>query len=127
MHAAKPIALVIDDDPDMAALVRSILEREGYAVEIARDGRSAQTFFGNLAPPALVTLDIMLPYYDGLELLAMLRSRAGWERVPVLMLTAKPKDKDRALAAGATDYLVKPFMPADLRVKIRELCPDPDD
>ena len=111
----------------MAALVRSILEREGYVVEIARDGRSAQTFLRNLAPPALVTLDIMLPYHDGLELLAELRARPGWEKVPVLMLTAKPKDQERALAAGATDYLLKPFMPADLRAKVRRLCPDPDD
>jgi DNA-binding response OmpR family regulator len=73
------------------------------------------------APPDLVLLDVMLPYSDGFELLAQLRSTAGWENVPVIVITAKVHEEDavRALALGADDYLTKPFSPAELAARIR--------
>lgn len=116
-------ALVVEDDEQIAFLLQFILQREGYLVEIARDGRAALAAAERMAPPALATIDLMLPYIDGFEVLAQLRRRAGWARVPVILLSAKAQEKDivRGLDIGANDYLVKPFMPDELRARIRRL------
>lgn len=119
----KDLALVVEDDDQIAYLLRFILEREGYRVELARDGRAALELIGQLAPPALAMLDVMLPHVDGYQLLGAIRERAAWRGVPVLMLTAKSQEKDivRALDGGADDYLVKPFKPEELRARIKRL------
>jgi DNA-binding response OmpR family regulator len=116
-------ALIVEDEDQIAYLLRFILEREGYKVELASDGQVAQHLILNGMPPSLVLLDVMLPYVDGYQLLAAMRAKAGWETVPVLMLTAKSqgKDVDRAIDSGATDYMVKPFKPDELRERIRRL------
>jgi DNA-binding response OmpR family regulator len=125
--ATTPVALVVEDDDQIAYLLQFILRKEGYAVTIARDGREAQAIIAQRAAPAFVTLDFMLPHANGLELLAQIRARPGWERVPVLMLTARSQEKDitRARASGATDYLVKPFKPEELRECVRRLVAGP--
>ena len=116
-------ALVVEDDDQIAYLLQFILRKEGYCVTVASDGREAQTIIAERDPPALVTLDFMLPHANGLELLAQIRAKPGWERVPVLMLTARSQEKDiaHARASGATDYLVKPFKPEELRECVRRL------
>ncbi len=116
-------ALVIEDDEEIAYLLGFILRKEGYVVRTARDGLEAQGMIEADPPPAIVTLDYMLPHRNGLELLATMRSTPGWEHVPVVMLTAKSQEKDitRARASGATAYLVKPFKPEELRACIRKL------
>jgi len=116
-------ALVIEDDDQIAFLLRFILEREGYAVQLARDGRIAQQLIDTLEPPSVVTLDVMLPHVDGFQLLKLIRSRPAWKNVPVLMLTSKSQEKDivRALDAGASDYILKPFKPDELRARIKRL------
>lgn len=116
-------ALVVEDDAQIAYLLRFILEREGYRVESASDGRRARQLIAELAPPAVVTLDVMLPHEDGFQLLKAIRGRVEWRSVPVLMLTAKSQEKDvvAALEAGATDYIVKPFRPDELRARIRRV------
>ena len=121
-----PIALVVEDDDQIAYLLQFILRKEGYTVTVARDGREARRFIDGTEVPTLVTLDFMLPHANGLELLAEIRSKAGWEHVPVLMLTARSQEKDiaHARASGATDYLVKPFKPEELRACIRRLVAD---
>ena len=117
------VALVVEDDDQIAYLLRFILEREGFKVEAAADGRLANDLVMNGPTPALVLLDVMLPFMDGYQLLAAIRARKGWENVPVLMLTAKSQEKDivRALDSGAADYMVKPFRPDELRSRIRRL------
>lgn len=119
----KPTALVVEDDDQIAHVLQFILQREGYVVQIARDGRAAQQLIGQAAPPAVVTLDVMLPYVDGFQVLDMMRADPGWAGVPVLMLTAKSQEQDavRALNAGANDYIVKPFKPDELRARIKRL------
>lgn len=123
--AASPsgVALVVEDDDQIAYLLRFILEREGYRVELAAEGRAAQDLIESMAPPALAMLDVMLPHVDGYQLLGMIRAREAWRTVPVLMLTAKSQEKDivRALDAGASDYLVKPFKPDELRARIKRM------
>lgn len=121
--AAPQMALIVEDDANISSLLRFILERDGFRVESAADGREAQRLIATLEPPTFVLLDIMLPYVDGFELLGLIRAQTGWERLPVLMLTAKGGDRDiaRALDAGADDYLVKPFQPAELKARLRRL------
>jgi DNA-binding response OmpR family regulator len=120
---ARRTALVVEDDDQIVHILRFILEREGFEVSAALDGRTAEALIGKLAPPALVTLDIMLPHADGFELLARIRAKPGWEAVPVVLLTARSQEKDivRALDAGANDYLVKPFKPDEFRARVRRL------
>ena len=117
------VALIVEDDEQIAYLLRFILEREGFKVESAADGRLAHDLIMNGSTPALVLLDVMLPFLDGYQLLAEIRAKEGWKTVPVLMLTAKSQEKDivRALDSGAADYMVKPFRPDELRSRIRRL------
>jgi DNA-binding response OmpR family regulator len=120
---ARPVALVVEDDDQIVHILRFILEREGFEVSAARDGRAAEALIDSLAPPALVTLDVMLPHTDGYALLARIRAKADWAAVPVVLLTARSQEKDivRALDAGANDYLVKPFKPDEFRARVRRL------
>ena len=119
----KPTALVVEDDDQIAFLLKFILEREGFSVRIAADGKAAQQAIEEMAPPAVVTLDVMLPHADGFQLLEQIRARPGWQSLPVLMLTSKSQEKDivRALEAGAQDYIVKPFKPDEVRARIKRL------
>ena len=116
-------ALVVEDEEQIAYLLRFILSREGFVVEVVPDGRAAQALIASSPPPALVLLDVMLPFVDGYRLLSEIRARSEWHSVPVIMLTAKSQEKDivRALDAGASDYMVKPFKPEELRARVKRL------
>lgn len=121
-------ALVVEDDPDIGQLLRFILEREGFEVTHLRDGREALARVAQAAEaPQLVLLDVMLPHATGHDVLRAIRGAAGWRGVPVVMLTAKSHERDivRALDAGANDYMVKPFQPAELKARVRRLVPPP--
>jgi DNA-binding response OmpR family regulator len=118
MHAARPI-LVVDDDPKIVRLVRTYLEREGFRVVEASDGKSALAAIA-LEAPALVVLDLMLPEVDGL---AVTRAVRRTDRTPIVMLSARGTTADRiaGLTEGADDYLPKPFSPAELVVRIKRI------
>jgi len=118
-----PTVLIVEDDDDMAALMRLILEKDGSKVHRAVNGKGAKELIGRLTPPALVTLDIFLPDISGVDLILHVRDTAGWEQVPIVMVTAKPKDKDVnwAIKCGATAYLAKPFKQEELRDCVRRV------
>jgi DNA-binding response OmpR family regulator len=115
--------LVIEDDDNIASLLEFMLAREGHAVTVLADGEAAHRHLHREAPPALVLLDAMLPYRDGLSLLAELRRLPDWAAVPVVMLTARSLERDivTALDAGASDYVIKPFQPHELLARVRRL------
>jgi len=115
--------LVAEDSEQTSYLIRFLLEREQYRVELARDGREAEFLIDTIARPSLIILDIMLPFADGFQLLERIRGRSDWAGTPVIMLTAKSQEHDivRALDAGASDYVVKPFQPNELLARVKRL------
>ena len=119
--------LVVEDDEHIGDLLRFLFERQGFEVEVRTDGRAALAYIeASERQPRLILLDVMLPFVDGFELVKAIRARAGWGSIPVLMLTAKASEADiaRARAAGATDYLLKPFQPNALMARVRGYLAD---
>ncbi len=112
--------LIVEDAPRLRTTVGTALGKMGHTVDLAGDGLEAATLLTDHAYDAVV-LDIMLPGMDGLELLRRLRGRG--DTTPVLMLTARDSIEDRVggLAAGADDYLVKPFSLAELTARLEAL------
>ncbi|HET7419768.1 MAG TPA: response regulator transcription factor [Candidatus Dormibacteraeota bacterium] len=112
----RPI-LVVDDDAKIVSLVKTYLEREGFRVVTAGDGKAALDAFNDLHP-GLIVLDLMLPELDGLALMRIIRERSS---VPIVMLSARGAVADRVygIHEGADDYLAKPFSPAELVVRVK--------
>lgn len=112
--------LVVEDTPDIAALLRMALEEEGYAVDTA-DTATEGFMLAQMNPYDGLVLDVMLPDGNGLDIARRLRKEGT--RVPILMLTAQGQKADivRGLDAGADDYLVKPFAIDELKARVRAL------
>jgi DNA-binding response OmpR family regulator len=117
------LALVVDDEAPLAALVRSYLERDGFEVETAGDGETAVELARDRAPDVIV-LDLMLPGIDGIEACRRIRS---FSDAYILMLTARAEEVDKivGLSTGADDYLTKPFSPGELVARVRALLRRP--
>lgn len=111
--------LVVDDDPKILQLVRAYLEREGFAVTLAQDGRAALESIRR-TPPRLIVLDLMLPEMDGMTVARLVREDSD---VPILMLSARGSVADRVhgISEGADDFLPKPFSPAELIVRVKAI------
>jgi DNA-binding response OmpR family regulator len=116
---SKQRVLIVDDEAPLQHTIRAYLEREGYEVETALDGRSALDLAATFQPD-LIVLDVMLPGLDGFAVLQQLRQRSD---VYVLMLTARAEELDRVmgLTLGADDYLTKPFSPRELVARVRAI------
>jgi two-component system alkaline phosphatase synthesis response regulator PhoP len=116
-------ALVVEDDIHIAELLKFILEREGFAVTLAHNGKTAVAAMTPGQPMALALFDLMLPFMNGDELIKHARATPGWADVPIIMLTAQSQESNivKALEGGANDYMVKPFQPAELRARIKRL------
>lgn len=112
----KPI-LIVDDELDLLTMIRSIFERAGFTQIVSADSGEAALEMLSKKMPAMVILDVMMPGMDGFELLKEIREVS---KVPVLMLTAKGEAEDRCtgLELGADDYLVKPFLPKELLLRV---------
>lgn len=126
MEASKsstaPRVLVVEDEPDIAALIAYQLTREGFRVETAGTGTEALDSVDREIPD-LVILDRMLPGLSGDEILQRLRTDPTTANVPVLVLTAKREQEDRieGLELGADDYLTKPFSPRELALRAQAI------
>jgi two-component system phosphate regulon response regulator PhoB len=114
--------LVVDDEPDIIALVAYHLARSGYRVSTASSGPEALQAARD-EQPALIILDLMLPELSGFEVLERIRADRALADIPVLMLTARREEPDRVqgLSLGADDYLVKPFSPQELVLRVRNI------
>ena len=111
--------LVVDDEPDIAALVAYHLARESYQVRTAAAGEEALEMVEQVRPD-LVVLDLMLPGISGLDLLRRVRSRPELQGMAVILLTARREEEERVegLRLGADDYVAKPFSPQELVLRV---------
>jgi two-component system phosphate regulon response regulator PhoB len=119
---AKPLVLVVEDEPALLTMLRYNLEKQGFRVDEAGDGQEALTRVAE-SPPDLVLLDWMLPSVSGLEVCRQIRRDPRTRAMPVIMLTARAEDQDavRGLDTGADDYITKPFSMEALLARIRAL------
>lgn len=119
-------ALVVEDNEHAACLLEFLLERAGFDVTVARNGRDAAAVIDNLPRVDVVVLDLLLPYVSGFQLLGMLREDREWMQVPVIVVSAKVLEEDivQALDLGANDYVTKPYRPKELLARIRRLIAD---
>ena len=114
--------LVVEDDPDIADLMRRYLQKGGFDVDVRGSGREALGIIAT-QPPDLLVLDLMLPQVNGLEICRQVRADAKTATIPIIMVTARTDESDRiaGLDLGADDYLAKPFSPGELVARVRAL------
>jgi len=117
--------LVAEDEPQTAQLIEFKLKQQGYNVTIVSNGEQALKMVG-VNKPDLVILDGMMPVMDGFEVLRRIKADGNTQDLPVIMLTAKSREKDvvTGLELGASDYIVKPFSPAELVARVKKVLGD---
>jgi DNA-binding response OmpR family regulator len=118
----RPRLLIIEDEPDLRGYLTKMFTKDGYVVEAARDAETALTWLqGHVDdPPDMVITDVMLPGQSGLDFLATIRQDPGMGRLPVVVLTARADAESavEAFAAGADDFVSKPFNSAELLARV---------
>jgi two-component system phosphate regulon response regulator PhoB len=114
--------LVVDDEPDIVEIIQYNLEKSGFDVIVAGDGPAALEKARDDTPD-LIVLDLMLPGLEGTEVCRILKQDERTRSIPILMLTAKSEEIDRiiGLELGADDYVVKPFSPREIALRIRNI------
>ena len=114
--------LVVDDEPDIVEIIQYNLEKSGFDVIVAADG-SAALEKARDETPDLIVLDLMLPGLEGTDVCRILKQDERTRSIPILMLTAKSEEIDRiiGLELGADDYVVKPFSPREIALRIRNI------
>lgn len=115
--------IVADDDPAILRLVTTILEKEGYTVVTARDGREAYKILQGDTNFTAAVFDVVMPHISGPELVRYMKTEKRLMRIPVMMMTAEqdPKLSSDSFAAGAVVFLPKPFTTAQLQIMLRML------
>jgi DNA-binding response OmpR family regulator len=114
--------LVVEDEPDIVEVVSYNLKQAGLEVDSVEDGETALERVKE-SQPDLIILDLMLPGMDGLEVCRLMKQQAATKGIPVMMLTAKAEEVDRivGLELGADDYVIKPFSPRELVLRVRAI------
>lgn len=114
--------LIVDDEKDLIELLKHNVSKEGHEVSSAANGLEALKAMQEALPDAVI-LDLMMPHVDGFQVLKEIRSRGDWNRVPVVMLTARGAVEDRikGLELGADDYISKPFSPKELILRLNSV------
>jgi DNA-binding response OmpR family regulator len=120
--------LIVDDEPSIVTSLEFLMERQGYAVRVARDGQEALAAAAAFAPD-LVLLDVMLPLRSGFEVCRALRAGPLGPVVKIVLLTARGRasEIEQGLALGADAYITKPFSTADLLAQVRSLLGEKND
>ena len=114
--------LVVDDEPNIVLSLEFLMTQAGYEVSTAADGEAALQCI-EAAPPDLVLLDVNIPKRNGYEVCETIRANPNWDRVRVVMITAKGRDveREKGLALGADDYIIKPFSTHEVVDKVAEV------
>ncbi|MFN4104122.1 MAG: response regulator transcription factor [Tepidimonas sp.] len=114
--------LIVDDEPNILISLEFLMKREGYEVQVARDGEEGLALAGSWRPE-VVLLDVMMPRKSGFDVCQAIRADAALAGMRIVMLTAKGRDTDvaKGLALGADAYLTKPFSTQELVRRVREL------
>lgn len=120
---SRPRAFTTDDDSTILAILKVMLEREGFEVLQAADGREASGIIDTIEPPNIAIMDLMLPYIDGLQLTKQIRNKAEWANTPILILSSNSTENEMVtlLEAGADDYVIKPFNTRELIARVKRL------
>lgn len=120
----QPSILLVEDAEDISVMLKFLLSRQGYTILHAKDGMEAQEMIGSMNRPSVVVLDMILPYVNGLQLLADIRNKISWQNVPVVMVTSNGTTRDiiKAFELGANDYIVKPYRPMELVMRVKRLA-----
>lgn len=121
-----PKILIVDDDVTITQLLKTLVKMEGHAPTTVNDSTRAIEIASSVNPD-LITLDLMMPGLTGFELCELLHQDPKFANIPILIVSARddPESKERALKAGAKDYLTKPFGADELMQKIKELTNSP--
>jgi DNA-binding response OmpR family regulator len=119
------IVLVADDEPNIVVSLEYLLERDGYAVRVARNGEEVLAHVAQYRPD-LILLDVMLPLKNGFEVCQKIRQTPEWHDIRIIMLTAKGRETEvsKGLALGADAYITKPFSTKELMAAVRRLLGD---
>ena len=114
--------LVVDDEPNIVLSLEFLMTQAGYEVVTAADGETALKCI-EATPPDVVLLDVNIPKRNGYEVCETIKANPAWERVRVVMITAKGRDveREKGLALGADDYIIKPFSTREVVTKVAEV------
>jgi DNA-binding response OmpR family regulator len=114
--------LIVDDAPNIVLSLEFLMKKEGYDVHSVSNGEEAMEAIAEKIPDMLL-LDVMMPRKDGYEVCQELRANPDWKNIKIIMLTAKGRDveKEKGLALGADDYVIKPFATQELVNKVKAL------
>ena len=117
--------LVVDDEPNIVMSLEFLMEQAGLEVRVAADGNAAIKAL-EAKVPDLVLLDVMMPKPDGYDLCRMIRANPEWQDIKIIMLTAKGRDveRERGMALGADDYVIKPFSTRELVERVKTMLED---
>lgn len=122
MQSKRKKLLIVDDEPDILEFLQVILEEEGYEVLTSTKGEYLEQLH-NGGLPQLILLDVLLSGKDGRDIVKHLKTQDETKHIPVIMFSAHPSAEQTALAAGAEDFIAKPFNIDDLLAKITNLLP----
>jgi DNA-binding response OmpR family regulator len=119
--------LVVDDEPNIVLSLEFLMKQAGFQVRTASDGEAALAAVA-AERPDLVLLDVMMPRKNGYEVCQAIRANPDWQKVRIIMLTAKGREveREKGLALGADDYITKPFSTQEVVERVRELLAEAD-
>lgn len=122
-HSAYPDVLIIENNRHVSSVVGLLLRHENYTTRNIYDGQAAVQYINYRNPTSMVVLDVELPYIDGYNVLKRIRANQKWKDVPVVFVSSKATEKDivRSFKLGASDYILKPFLPSELVARINRL------
>lgn len=122
-YAATPDVMIVENDSHVAGIIELLLKHEGYSTRTICDGLAATQYINYRNPTKLIILDLELPYTDGFNIIKRIRANKKWQNASITVLSKKATEKDivKCFDLGASDYVLIPFLPSELVVRINRL------